>query len=132
VQRLSAERQLWPSHLERGQSSANDPVTILPAGSYVPITPVVVTLRSTRLWRKSVLSPPQHQTAQRSKTHPEWRGGERFERITSVFPPRMRTERARRGGASWSPVSQMSGEAMLPQGGAPARLTWSDLGRSRG
>ena len=33
---------------ERGQSSANDPVTISPAGSYVPITtPVVETLLST-------------------------------------------------------------------------------------
>ena len=34
--------------VERGQSSANDPVTISPAGSYVPITtPVVETLLST-------------------------------------------------------------------------------------
>jgi hypothetical protein len=36
------------SDSERGQSSANDPVTISPAGSYVPITtPVVETLLST-------------------------------------------------------------------------------------
>jgi predicted aldo/keto reductase-like oxidoreductase len=45
-------------HGRKGQSSANDPVTISPAGSYVPImTPVVETALAWLLHKPGVTAP---------------------------------------------------------------------------
>src|SRR2546428_115646 len=61
------------SDSERGQSSANDPVTISPAGSYVPITtPVVETLLSTSFSPEGVVPSANRRfpdPRSRGKTH---------------------------------------------------------------